>query len=225
MRSLVRLGPFCMLPWLMAAACGDDTPSPPPSASGGVAGKLSFPAAGEGGSDVGETQGGAPQLAGAAGATAGAGDAAVAGAPEVDCNSGKGAVITGRVLSPSGELPLAGVTVYVPSETVDALPKGSGCFRCDLAFSGEPIALAVTGADGRFEIDNAPVGSAVPLVVQTGKWRKQLQLAVEDCRESSVSETETRLPRRQSEGNLPAIALVSGGEDTLECLLRKLGVD
>jgi hypothetical protein len=164
------------------------------------------------------------QLAGA-GPDASAGETAAAGAPAGTCNSGKGAVITGRVLSPSGELPLAGVTVYVPSERVDPLPKGGGCFRCELSFSGEPGALAVTRADGSFEIENAPVGAKVPLVVQTGKWRRQLELEVVACRDNAVAETETRLPRRQSEGNLPAIALVSGGEDTLECLLRKLGVD
>jgi len=162
---------------------------------------------------------------GAAGALVGEGGVDAGGAPPAICNDGKGAIISGRVLSPGGQLPLAGVTVYVPSATLDPPPKGTGCFRCASAFGGVPIARAVTDADGRFELLRAPAGPHVPLVVQTGKWRRSLELDVVACQDNPVAEEKTRLPGKRSEGYLPSMALVTGGEDTLECLLRKLGID
>jgi hypothetical protein len=214
-----------------AVGCGDDTAKPAVSADGGRGGSLGMGDGGRAGS--GAAAGNALDSAGAGGrehAEGGSGadadgGAAVGGAPAEVCNDGRGAVVTGRVLSPSGELPLGGVTVYVPSATVDPLPNGTGCWRCASAFNGSPVRRAVTAADGRFEIENVPPGAVVPLVVQTGKWQRKLALEVVDCRENPAPEADTRLPQKQSEGNLPAIALVSGAEDTLECLLRKLGID
>lgn len=204
-------------------ACGDDEKAPlvdgggaanrsGSSSASGSPGEAGNPAGGEGGGAAG---GGSAE--GGAGSDAG-------GAPPEPCNQGKGATISGRVLSPSGALPLAGVTVYVPSATVDPPPSGAGCFRCASAFGGVPVARAVTDADGRFEVIQAPAGAEVPLVVQTGKWRRQLSVSVTDCQDNPTEEDATRLPRSRAEGHLPAIALVSGGEDTLECLLRKLGI-
>lgn len=225
---LVSLAALAIL--LPAVGCGDDAPAPLGNGGGGNVGN--------GGSGVGNrASGGDAVEGGAGGADAGAshGGAGDAGAPDGGgtdaggatsiCNDGKGAVITGRVFAPNGELPLGGVTVYVPSSTVDLPPEGAGCFRCGGAFSGVPIARAVTDADGYFELTNAPVGEEVPLVVQTGKWRRTLSLSVADCQGNAADEAATRLPAKRSEGHLPSIALASGGEDTLECLLRKLGID
>jgi hypothetical protein len=169
--------------------------------------------------------GGAPEVE--AGTTSlGGNDDVLGGAPPAACNQGKGATISGRILAPNGELPLPGVSVYVPSGSVDPLPNGASCWRCDSHLRGNPVALAVTDATGHFEIVNAAPGSAVPLVVQTGKWQRKLELeSVIDCQDNPVDLADSQLPSRQSDGNLPRIALVSGGEDTLECLLRKLGID
>jgi hypothetical protein len=228
-----------VLLWLLGigcslASCGDDSPPPVADGGGNVGPGKGGSLIGAGGSDTegGEAQGG--RLVGAGGAPepeagtaglAGSGDA-VGGAPPAACNQGKGATISGRILAPNGELPLPGVSVYVPSGSVDPLPNGASCWLCRSHLRGNPIALAVTDANGRFEMVNAPVGDGVPLVVQTGKWQRKLELeSVVDCQDNPVDEADSQLPSRQGDGNLPSIALVSGGEDTLECLLRKLGID
>lgn len=225
--------------WLLGigtalASCGEDSPPPVADGGGNVGPGKGGSLIGAGGNetDGGEAAGG--RLSGAGGApepeagTAGLGGSGevAGGAPPAACNQGKGATISGRILAPNGELPLPGVSVYVPSGSVDPLPNGASCWRCESQLRGNPIALAVTDATGHFEIANAPVGNAVPLVVQTGKWQRKLELeSVVDCQDNPVDEADSQLPSRHSDGNLPSIALASGGEDTLECLLRKLGID
>lgn len=61
-----------------------------------------------------------------------------------------------------------------------------------------------------------------------GKWRKVITLpSVTDCTTTALPVTDTRLPRNQSEGNIPRIALSVGNADAMECILgpTKLGLD
>jgi hypothetical protein len=144
----------------LAGACGEDTAKSLAVADGGRGGSSLAPRDSAGappeGGEGGAPMGGAPE-SDRAGAASNEG-----GAPPGTCNHGKGATVRGRVTSPSGELPLAGVSVYVPSETVDAPPGGASCFRCTAAWSGVPVALTVTDAEGRFELENVPAGDQVP---------------------------------------------------------------
>ncbi len=151
---------------------------------------------------------------------------------QVECPGGGTTSLSGTVYMPNGTLPLYGATVYVPAGTVGDLAPGAQCDRCGTVLSGGSLVQATTDTQGKFFLTNVPTtermppGGTVPLVIQVGKWRRQIELpSVGECVDTAVAATETRLPKNHNEGDIPLMALTTGGADSLECLLRKIGLE
>jgi hypothetical protein len=97
------------------------------------------------------------------------------------------------------------------------------------------LAYSLTDANGNFTLQampgdkwGVPSGQDIPLVLQVGKWRRQLTIPnVTACTQNALPNTGTqrlRLPAKSSEGDLPLIAFTSGC-DPAECFLRHIGID
>jgi hypothetical protein len=154
------------------------------------------------------------------------------------CPGGGTTSIEGYVTSPNGVLPIPNAVVYVPNGAVAAFPTtGVTCESCATA-SGSPLITTTTDANGHFLLPNMPVSTPgkvvdIPVVVQLGRWRKQLTIQTTACTNNLVPAFGTAgvpasrtaaLPRTKAEGDIPLTAISTGNVDGLECVFRKIGV-
>ncbi|HXX68652.1 MAG TPA: hypothetical protein VEK07_15800 [Polyangiaceae bacterium] len=144
-----------------------------------------------------------------------------------------GTTITGQVFDPAGNNPLYNAWVYIPlnpTAALPAFPAGEQCSTCSGAASLNAVAVAQTAPDGTFTLTNVPSGTNIPIVVQMGKWRREIQLSnVTACTNNAQPSGTLRLPQSQTDGlnghaDLPQIAFVSGSADPFECMLLKAGI-
>lgn len=149
----------------------------------------------------------------------------------VNCGTEDGTTISGTVYDPAAARALYNVFVYVPNRPLDPIATGPACTACQAPASGQPIATAVTDANGKFTLKNVPAGANIPVVMQLGKWRRRINVPmVTACQTNALGDKNlTRLPKKQNEGNtdsnIPQIAL-STGCDWTECFLSKtVGID
>ena len=154
----------------------------------------------------------------------------------VDCQSMnlQPTQIKGTIYAPNGTLPLYGVQVYVPDAAgvLAPLPAGAQCSKCSDALPGNPIAQATSIEDGTFILPDVPSGTDIPLVIVSGKWRRQITIpSVAQCADTPLDATLTTLPKSATDMptgttavDMPQIAISTGSADSLECLVRKLGI-
>jgi hypothetical protein len=154
-----------------------------------------------------------------------------------DCPGNGVTSLSGTVFDPAGVNPLYDAYVYVPIDASGQLPgfsPGASCDPCGGA-GIDAVAVTKTGPDGTFTLANVPStdvapGRPIPLVVQLGKWRREMMLpSVPKCQTTAVDPSSSRLPRNMFDGyggqaDLPKMA-VAIASDPLECLLLRMGVD
>jgi len=143
--------------------------------------------------------------------------------------------LAGTVYAPNGTDPLYGALVYVPNAPIAPFKAGVACQPCGEVASGSPLVQAITGADGKFTLTNVPSGVDVPLVIQLGRWRRQVLIpgvtacatnTLPACTAASAADGTclTSMPTSRAQGDIPRIAVVTGSVDALECVFRKIGL-
>ena len=150
------------------------------------------------------------------------------------CAGGGSATLTGHVWDPAGNNPLYKVVAYVPNADPDPITDGvnSNSCSCDSLYTGSPVASGISAADGSFTITNAPVGANIPIVIQIGKWRNYFTIPNVVCGPNDLDTLtgmpKLTLPKTETEtqfSNIPSIAISTGGADTLECIMARIGVN
>lgn len=139
--------------------------------------------------------------------------------------------ITGKVYDPSGvsptvnanDLPLAGVSVFQPSGALKGLTDGVACDSCS-SLESPFIAKTATDAAGSFTLTGVAPGPTTRVVVQSGRWRREVTMNVPACQTTAVSNGTLRMPQSRAEGDIPKMALVLGDQESLECMLRRVGI-
>jgi hypothetical protein len=146
----------------------------------------------------------------------------------VDTCSGAGTSVSGTVYDPAGKNPIPHAFVFVPADPNGQIPVitpgAKTCDTCDLPI-GSYVAATTSDATGSFALHGVPTGTHVPFVVQIGKWRREVFVSTASCQNTVLSASDTHLPTSQTQGDMPAMALLTGAVDDLGCLLSRMGID
>lgn len=164
------------------------------------------------------------------------------------CDAASPTTLKGTVYAPDGVEPMYGALVYVANCAIAPFAPNVSCDQCGATASGCPLVSATTGFDGKFTLTNVPAATSYPLVIQLGRWRREVTIAAQaacttvDLSTTAAGRAKTHLPTRSTasiasgactanaadatdQGDIPLTAIATGDVDTLECVLRKIGIN
>jgi hypothetical protein len=155
-------------------------------------------------------------------ACGGGGQPNVCGPVPATCPGGGSTTLTGYVYDPANNLPVYNALVYVPTgavvtPTTGIVPTVCGCT------APPAYASAYTDISGKFVLNNPPTGTNVTVVVQLGKWQRVFSESITSCVATTLPAHLT-LPSSRAQGNIPRFAIDTGAVDSMECVLRKMGI-
>jgi hypothetical protein len=147
---------------------------------------------------------------------------------DTSCSSSSPTTLKGKVFDPAGANPLYDVVVFIPNVVASLPPVVPGthtCNTCDVSI-GDYVVATQTDATGSFTLKGVPTGKGVPVTVQIGKWRRTTTVDItSSCSTTTVSNGTLRLPKNHKEGDMPQMAVLTGGCDDLGCFMTNIGID
>ncbi|MFP6686305.1 MAG: carboxypeptidase-like regulatory domain-containing protein [Polyangiaceae bacterium] len=135
----------------------------------------------------------------------------------------KTVTLSGRVMAPSGAFPISGALVFFTTKDPPAIPSGAYNYKCD---DLDDLPYTLSSADGKWTIDNVPVGSW-KLVTRKGNFRRIRTIEVVENMAPAIPEEMTSLPKMLSADGLdtiPNFAVVKTTPDLTYNLLAKFGM-
>ena len=135
--------------------------------------------------------------------------------------------ISGTVYDPrtlaNGGLPLPDVLVYATTGTIAPLAPGVQCLTSSTSAPGGAgvVSYTNTAVDGTFTLKNLAVNATYTVVIQAGKWRRQF---TETVAMDPLAGIELDMPSTHLQGDIPLIAISTGGVDGMECVFRDMGI-
>jgi hypothetical protein len=119
--------------------------------------------------------------------------------------------------------------VFVPVDPASLPVVTTGTHSCTDTCSapiGRYIAATQTDATGSFTLSGLPATATIPIAVQLGKWRRVVSVHIANpCGPNPIVDPTLRLPRSRAEGDLPQMAVSTGGAEDLGCFLTEIGLD
>lgn len=141
--------------------------------------------------------------------------------------SGVATSLAGTVFAPNGTDPVSGAEVSVYAAAPAPLAHGLFCENCDTLPAEVPLATTTAGPDGKFtlSLDAVPRQGSYLVTLRKARFRRVLPaVTLTPCGETRLALTQSSLPGKSVDGDLPRIAISSGTRDHLEKVVTAMGI-